>query len=155
MVNSSTVTVSKNILGTETIQAPPGHSWKAEKRRNNYGYFQPIGVLTTTSPADKHDLDIFDRLSLVSLPAVKLFVEMKKRRNLKNSLLVYAPNHGNTSKRVVFNRQVRLLKQQELIKKVPVSNPHVKVRKHTYMINPKLIKCMDYDDAISLWHQLK
>lgn len=154
MANTKKITRTTNLFGAETLQAPLGHSWKPEKTSNNYGRFQAIGVLST-SQSDINDLDIFDRLSLVSLPAIKLFIEMKKLRNFKNSLLIYAPSHASVSKRVVFNRQVNLLKQQQLIKKVPVSNSYVKVSKHTYMINPILIKCMAYDDATLLWNQLK
>jgi hypothetical protein len=156
MSESLQITHSKDALGREVLHAPVGASWKLERKRpNDFGIFQAISKLRTVYNESKCELDIFDRLALVSSGANKLFVEMKMLRDFRSSLVLYEPTDNSKSARAVFGRQLKMLKQQELVRKVPVSNEHITVKKHTYMINPTLLKCKDYDKAVELWESLE
>lgn len=155
MSRSNQVTLSPDPFGGNKLHAPLNYTWQATKeRKEDFGRFQAISVLTTLSNEQSTDLDIFDRLALVSKPANRLFIELKKRRDFNNSLVIYDPACPSKSAKVLFSRWLSSLKQQEIVKKVPVSNNYIKVRKHTYMLNPRLIKCKNYSDAVLLWGNL-
>ena len=155
MANSNHVTLITNTLGRQSLHAPAGQVWKAAvDPKENFGIFQAISVLTTEFNGESADLDIFDRLVLVSKPANKLFIELKRRRDFKSSLVIYDPACTTKSAKVLFSHWLSELKGEEIVKKVPVSNSYIKVRKHTYMLNPNLIKCKCYSEAVILWGKL-
>ncbi len=155
MARNNRVTLNRNPFGGHTLQAPMGHTWKAvDDRPDDFGPFQAVSVLTTSSNQLFTDLDIFDRLALVSKPAMRLFIELKKERDFKSSLVIYNPGCATKSAKVLFSRRLSELKRQNIVKKIPISNDYVKVRKHTYMLNPHLIKCKKYSDAVALWNKL-
>jgi hypothetical protein len=138
-----------------TLVAPPGTVWKqGRKSVDDFGVFQAISELSTVLSPRKIIPDIFDRLALVSAPAVKLFAEMKEHRDYRTGRLVYEHNFKKPSHRTRFYQKLKELKDQEIIKRIKVSNEYIKVRKHTYLINPYLIKPLNYSEAIELWNKL-
>lgn len=120
--------------------------------KENYGSFQAISPLRAHEPGEP---DIFDLLASISTSSFKVFNALKVKRNEKNSLCHYPTDKLSKSERVMFNRGVRKLMGKNIIKRVPVSSEIINVRKNTYMINPVMIKCKDYQNACSIWGQLK
>src|SRR5690606_21718241 len=119
--------------------------------KQNWGKFQAI------SPFSKHERDtpdLFDRLSLLPSTAWKSFNRLKRARNMNNSLCHCPTAKLTKSEREMFNRGVKSLVSQQIVKRVPVSNGHILVKKNTYMLNPHLIMCIDSDEARSLWSRL-
>jgi ribosomal protein S1 len=122
------------------------------RRKEDFGYFQAISPL---SDGQINERDIFDKLANIPASALKVFIILKNSRNDKSALCTHLHDpRSSKSEREVFNRGIRDLMQEEIIKRVPVKNDHIKVRKGTYMMNPILIKCKNYQDACLLWSQL-
>lgn len=145
--------VVKNLLESTSIKMEPGTTLEARATpKEDFRPFQAIGPLTTVG--HKGEPDIFDRLADLPQGAVKVFNEIKKHRDYKTSICVYQTDGLKTSEKAVFNRNIKRLIAKEIIKRVPVSNDYVRVRKGTYMINPVLIKCVNYSNAKLLWQNL-
>lgn len=122
------------------------------RMKEDWGPFQAICPLSKNPQALP---DIFDRLTLIPNSAIEVFNKLKHTRDLDTALCTYTTGKPATkSEREMFNRGLRHLIAQGIIKRVPVKNDHIKVRKGTYMMNPELIKCRKYSDACSLWQHL-
>lgn len=148
-----------NNANPKLLQIPKDHNVYIYRRfKEDYGKFQMIDHLTTTGDIDFRE-DIFDILATVSQSVTVTFNELKKRRNPHNSLC-HVPAKGFTkSQRTIFNRNVRKLINRGVVKKVPVKSNmpdtfRYNISRGTYMINPYLIKCIDYSEATFLWDHL-
>lgn len=141
------------IDSSQLISVPNDCDIKVSPRYKDYfGRFQAISPLRT-SELDKPDL--FDILASLSRPSFRVFNQLKLRRNLKNSLCHCPVNKLSRSEQVMFNGGVRELVAKKIVKRVPVSNKIVSVKKNTYMFNPEMIRCQKYQAACVIWSQLK
>ncbi len=122
------------------------------RNKEDFGVFQAISPLRTK---ELDSPDLFDIFGSLPRSAIKVFNQVKLKRNDKNSLCHHPTDKMSKSDCEMFNRGIRLLIVKKLIKRVPVSSNIVSVRKGTYMINPLMIKCWDYASACRMWSQLK
>jgi hypothetical protein len=128
------------------------------KKRKIDGKFSAIGKLTKDGQKQK---DIFDLLDQVGKGAYSLFTELKRLRNENNNLVEYSTKDWSKSDREKFSRQLKELRKNNIVRVAKKrmygqdpQRPYVSERQ-TYMINPDLLKCWEYEDAYHLWSQCK
>jgi len=128
------------------------------KRRKIMGPFSAIGRLSTDKSGED---DIFDLLDQISKGAISLFRKFKSLRDENNNTLCYVLDQMSQSKRVLFGRYLRELRNKDIVRitlrEMVAHNPQrpYVFSKSSYMINPNLIKCWDYEDSEALWGQCK
>lgn len=122
------------------------------------GPFSAVGKLSANG---KSLNDVFDRLARVSKGAVGFFNELKSRRDENTNFATYDTRELPKSQRETISRYVKELKDEGLVRrarKVMVARdpgrPYVN-RPGTFMINPELLKCWEYEDAALLWEVCK
>ncbi|OFE12349.1 hypothetical protein PHACT_03695 [Pseudohongiella acticola] len=145
------ITQSADHTGKQILVPANSDIYIKARYKENFGSFQAISPLRTSETSGP---DIFDLLASVSHSSFKVFNKLKAKRNEKNSLCHYRTDKLSKSEREMFNRGVRQLVGKNIIKRVPVSSEVTNVRKNTYMINPVIIKCWEYEEACSVWMQL-
>ena len=128
------------------------------KRKMIKSPFSAVGKLT--SYRDNHT-DIFDLLAQVSKGAFRLFTELKRHRDEKNNLVYYPTKDKSKTQKETFSRRLRELRKYKIVRiararmdGLDPKRPYVYGRQ-TYMINPDLLKCWDYEEADFLWRQCK
>jgi hypothetical protein len=128
------------------------------KKRKIDGKFSAIGKLTKDG---QEQTDIFDLLDQVSKGAFSLFTAMKRLRNENNNLVKYSTKDWSKSDREKFSRQLKELRTNNIVRVAKrtmygkdLQRPY-DCKRQTYMINPDLLKCWDFDDADELWSQCK
>jgi hypothetical protein len=105
--------------------------------------------------------DLFDLLLGVSKGAFKLWNDLKYRRDEKNNLSTYPTSDWSVHKQQGFSRHLRELRDKDMIKiakrEMVATDPQrpYKTPKQTYMINPHMMKCWDWEDAKILWDECR
>ena len=129
------------------------------KRRKIMGPFSAISKLSNVN--NKTDNDIFDRLNQVSKGALAVFTSIKSRRNENNNFAGYDTSDFSKTHKETFSRHLMELRKQNIVRRAGrvmiATNPRRPYQNHkqTYMINPDLLKCWDFEDAMILWNQCK
>lgn len=120
--------------------------------------FSAVGELTLDG---EKQTDIFDLLDQVSKGAFSVFTVLKRRRNVNNNLATYSTKDWSKTHRETFSRRLRELRRKGIVRVArakmvgqDLMRPYI-CKRQTYMINPDLLKCWDYDDANLLWNQCK
>lgn len=130
------------------------------RKKRITGTFAAIGELTTMKTREKK-ADIFDKLGDVSKGAYHVFVELKCRRDPENNLAHYPTTHWTSSQRQQFSRYLKELRAVNIVRvalrQMETRDPQVLFvsKKQTYMLNPDLLKCWNYEEAALLWDQCK
>lgn len=124
--------------------------------KEDFGKFQPIGALDNmyTLARDPSPTDIFGLLRNVSKSAYVLFDDIKRHRNPTNNLATYVPSRQTKSQVVMFNKHLRELKEQHILIVAKTTDVTKPVPKHTYLINPVLLKCSEVTAAEAMWDAL-
>jgi hypothetical protein len=123
------------------------------------GTFSAISKLSNRS--NNEAKDIFDLLDQMSKGALHIFRNFKYERNENNNLVHHPTKEYNRSKQELFNRYLRELRKLGIVRKAPrrviTDNPQrpYEFAKQTYIINPYLIKCWEYEEAAMLWDRCK
>ena len=121
--------------------------------KEDYGPFSMIGVMTKME-TNNGNQDIFDLITQLSKGAINLFNELKLRLDPNNNLSCYPYLNESNSKQVLFRRYMKELKNLGIVKKARTVDALNPVSKGTYMINPVLIKCREYERACQVWEIL-
>jgi hypothetical protein len=128
-----------------------------KRRRKIMGPFSAVSKLSTLN--NNLGDDIFDRLAKVSKGAMVLFTEMKKRRSEATNFVPYDTREFSKTAKETFSRQLKELRVQGLVRKTyktmvaaDPQRPYL-FQQQTYMINPELLKCWEYEDAAILWEE--
>ena len=112
-------------------------------------------------------MDIFDRLAVISKSATILFNDIKLKSDPKLGIAVMEvfENYDKVKMRSTYKRlsELRKIDLIQKIKKVRIKDPNIQdldtltipTEKHSYMINPHLLKPKKYTYASSLWEALK
>lgn len=122
--------------------------------------FSPFSMISPIHTIDnKTELDIFDLLVQLSKGAFKLFIELKSRMAFEDNLLRYPKNGWTRSQQVMFGKLLKELVELNIVKRVK-NTPYLNsigpvFKKHSFMINPHLIKCRKYTHAKQVWENLK
>ena len=122
--------------------------------------FSAVGKLTSDGRG-QGKTDIFDLLAQVSKGAVNLFAALKRRRNDDNNLVKYSTKDWSKTQRETFSRRLRELRKHSIVRiaraRMDGLGPNLQYvcKRQTYMINPDLLKCWEYDVADRLWSQCK
>jgi hypothetical protein len=120
--------------------------------------FSAIGELASGGQKQK---DIFDLLVQVSKGAFSLFNDLKRCRNVNNNLVKYSTKDWSKTQKETFSRRLRELRKYKIVRIARARmdglgpNQQYVCKRQTYMINPDLLKCWDFDDADLLWSQCK
>ena len=129
-----------------------------KRRKKIMGKFSAISQLSSLSEPRN---DIFDVLTQVSKGAFNLFNEFKTHRDDQTNLVTYSTQAFKKTHRETFSRNLKELRKVNLVKVamktmtgMDARRPYVSP-KQTYMLNPDLLKCWNYDDAQLLWGQCK
>lgn len=99
--------------------------------------------------------DVVDLMVMLSKGAAKLFQELKLKLDVVNNLSYYPREDYNKSQTNSFNRNLGELKKLDMVRKAKTINKAKPVGKDTYMINPRLARCIDYEEAVIMWEMLK
>jgi hypothetical protein len=145
-------------IGTSVpINIPRDHHLEQVRdyKENNWAPFSGIGPIRNQNSYYRNDPDIFDIINRLTKGASDLFVQLKYEMDLKNNLVCYPVKNNTKSGRSSFSRALNQLIDAKLIKKA-LNNPTIKklsihFEPQTYMINPYLIKCREYDRALGIW----
>ena len=120
--------------------------------------FSAVGELTSDG---QKKTDIFDLLDQVSKGAFSLFTDLKRGRDKNNNLVHYSTKDRSKTQRETFSRRLRELRKHNIVRIARArmvghdsQRPYV-CKRQTYMINPDLLKCWDFDDADQLWSHCK
>ena len=120
--------------------------------------FSAVGKLTSDG---QEKTDIFDLLDQVSKGAFSLFTALKRCRNVNNNLVYYSTKDWSKTQKETFSRRLRELRKYNIVRIARArmvghdfQRPYV-CKRQTYMINPDLLKCWEYEDAALLWSQCK
>ena len=128
------------------------------KRKMIKSPFSAVGELTSDG---QKKTDIFDLLDQVSKGAFSLFTALKRRRNVDNNLVKYSTKDWSKTQKETFSRRLRELRKYKIVRIARARmdglgpNQQYVCKRQTYMINPDLLKCWDFDDADLLWSQCK
>jgi hypothetical protein len=128
------------------------------KRKMIKSPFSAVGELTSSGDKQK---DIFDLLDQVSKGAFSLFTALKRCRNVNNNLVKYSTKDWSKTQKETFSRRLRELRKYKIVRIARARmdglgpNQQYVCKRQTYMINPDLLKCWEYDDADLLWSQCK
>ena len=128
------------------------------KRKMIKSPFSAVGELTSDR---QKKTDIFDLLDQVSKGAFSLFTALKRCRNVNNNLVKYSTKDWSKTQKETFSRRLRELRKYNIVKIARARmyglgpNQQYVCKRQTYMINPDLLKCWDFDDADLLWSQCK
>lgn len=122
--------------------------------------FSAIGPLTNKEKRTMAP-DVFDRLDQVSKAAFTVFNNLKYNRAVQNNLTKYVPEDGSLSKtqKETLSRKLKELKDVDIIRQTkremidPDGVRVIRFPKGTFIINPELIRCLDHNEAESLWKQ--
>ena len=128
------------------------------KRKMIKSPFSAVGELTSDR---QNKTDIFDLLDQVSKGAFSLFTALKRCRNVNNNLVKYSTKDWSKTQKETFSRRLRELRNYDIVRIARArmvghdsQRPYV-CKRQTYMINPDLLKCWDYEDADLLWIQCR
>lgn len=128
------------------------------KRKMIKSPFSAVGELTSDG---QKKTDIFDLLGQVSKGAFSVFIALKRHRNKNNNLVYYPTKDRSKTQRETFSRRIRELRKHSIVRiaraRMDGQDPMQQYvcKRQTYMINPDLLKCWDFDDADELWSQCK
>ena len=137
-----------------SIDLQPNEYIKIGKdHKENYGPFSMIGVMTRMETTNINQ-DIFDLLLKVSKSAMQLFNQLKLRVDPYTNMTCYPCPDPTHSKRNIYNRCMKELKDVGIVKKAKTTDLLNPVEKYTYMLNPSLIRCREYDRALQVWEIL-
>ena len=120
--------------------------------------FSAVGELTSDG---QKKTDIFDLLDQVSKGAFSLFTALKRCRNANNNLVKYSTKDWSKTQKETFSRRLRELRKYNIVRIARARmdglgpNQQYVCKRQTYMINPDLLKCWDFEDADVLWRQCK
>ena len=124
--------------------------------KERLGPFQAIGRINSMFSKKVEVTDIFDILDKVSKSAYSLFNQIKNNRNPTTNIACLPKESLSKSQRVMYNKRLKELKNFNLIKKAVTIDKREPIKKNSFMINPRLIKCPDNQDkALSMWEILK
>lgn len=133
-----------------------------KRRVNSIG--KPFSIISVTSNKKRRNMvkDIFDLLDEVSKGAFSVFNQLKYNRDEDNNTIYYPIPDGLTKSQTETRyRNIRELKKVGLIGSMKVEaagfipNTVYKFKKHTYIINPDMLRCWKYDEAMHLWSNRK
>lgn len=115
-----------------------------KRKHDSLGTFQAIGKINHMHTIKHTTTDVFDLLDGVSKSIYSLFNSIKNKRDpLNNLAYINYPTDKNEMK--VFSRHIVVLKKRTILKRVS---------KGIFIINPFLIKPVEYKSAITLWESL-
>ena len=118
------------------------------------GNFSMIGRLRMSYTKSK-EKDLLELLCDLSKGARDLFIELKQRNNYYTNLACYPNNFKTQSEKNSFSRSLSELKKKGLIKKAKTIDLREPIGPHTYMHNPKYLKCPGNQEAVeAMWRLL-
>jgi hypothetical protein len=118
--------------------------------KENYAPFTMIGEINRDKGRNK--MDIFDKLFTLSKGAFRVFIKIKIHSTGEYNLaFLHDLDCLNENQMKVFRRCIAELRKASLVVRAKNRDPQVKVSRHTYMINPSYLKCMNYSKAKDLW----
>lgn len=123
-------------------------------RRENYSPFSMIGVIRDMRNRDREPIDIFEILEKVSKKAFSVFNEVKLNRDPATNMCHFPINHLPRSAQVSIRTALGELYKAEILRKAKTINLLNPLPRQTYMINPYMIKCWDYEEAKEIWKLL-
>lgn len=124
--------------------------------------FSAVGALSNSRHRRKsmrEHMDIFDLLDQVSKGAISIFRKLKFERNEKINVAFYDTSALTKTQKETFSRNLRELKVVDLVRVLPkvvnslVPNMVYNYGKHTYIINPEMLRCFNHDEAEYLWNR--
>ena len=132
--------------------------------RQKRSKIRPGGFSAISMISNQHSTvaeDLFDKLTQVSKGAFSLFNQIKYLRDEKTNMATFPTKDWPHYKRVVFGRQLMELRKiglmriakREMVARDPQQPYHLP--RQTYMINPSMIMCWDWEDAKILWDECK
>ena len=99
-------------------------------------------------------LDIMDRLSLISKPAMQLFIGMKNCKTSKhNQVILDLKNRSKAVKARYYRNLTELIKAGLIIEVKNTPGVVYNVLPYSYILNPFLINPLD-DTSFTLWRDL-
>ena len=99
-------------------------------------------------------LDIMDRLSLISKPAMQLFIWMKNcKTSNHNQVILDLKNRSKAVKARYYRILTELIKAGLIIKVKNIPDLASNVLPYSYILNPFLIRPLD-DASFALWESL-
>jgi len=119
--------------------------------REDYSPFSMIGVLRNMTNRDKETMDILDILEQLPKGAFSLFNQLKLNRDPATNMCCYPINHLTRSEQVAIRRNLGELYKAGIVKKAKTTDLVNPLPKHSYMINPYMIKCFEYSRAKKVW----
>ena len=141
----------QNITNQTNVHLKQDECIKVEKiHKESFGIFTLIGALKTMSYPNNPP-DIIDILNQLSKGAINLFTNLKLKLDVTTNYAHYPVNYFNNSQSTQFRKYRLELVKAGLIKKAKTADILTPIEKSTYMINPNLIKCREYERACQVW----
>jgi len=103
----------------------------------------------------KGEPDVVDLMVMLSKGAAKLFQELKMNMDAVNNLSHYSREGFSPSQNSSFNRNLSELKKLGMVKRAKTINKAKPIGKNIYMINPRLARCFEQEEAMAMWEVLK
>ena len=137
------------------------YALNAEARTNKtrFGNFQAIGPLKTKD--SNRNTDLIEAFASVTPAAQAVFIEIKSNYVREYGTCLYdmpeKARETSSSAYKVISRHLVQLTDSGLIKRLPVAicrKLKIDTQHKHFMINPSLIRCNRYEDALVIWDKL-